>query len=122
MSLERRDELIREICALRDVPGADEVLARGVLDIDGFDVAVDHFEEDGDAVYVTFQYGVVTAGRTLRVFRLLLEARRRTLAQELLRDRSLSLATIAERLGFADLSSFSQAHKRWHGLSPKARR
>jgi hypothetical protein len=82
MSLERRDQLIHEICVLRDVPGADEVLARGVLDIDSFDVAIDHFEEDGDAVYVTFQYGVVTAGRTLRVFRLLLEANLAVYAQD----------------------------------------
>ena len=72
MSIERRDQLIREICTLRDVPGVDEVLARGELEIDSFDVAIDHFAEDGDAVYVTFQYGIVTAGRTLRVYRLLL--------------------------------------------------
>lgn len=55
-------------------------------------------------------------------FRVLLEQRRRALARELLRERRLSLAAIAERLGYADLSSFSQAHKRWHGVSPSARR
>lgn len=55
-------------------------------------------------------------------FRQLLEQRRRALARELLRERRLSLAAIAERLGYADLSSFSQAHKRWHGVSPRARR
>lgn len=44
------------------------------------------------------------------------------LARELLKDGKLSLAAIAERLGYADLSSFSQAHKRWHGVSPRARK
>ena len=82
MSIERRDQLIREICTLRDVPGVDQVLARGELEIDSFDVAIDHFAEDGDAVYVTFQYGIVTAGRTLRVFRLLLEANLAVYAQD----------------------------------------
>lgn len=55
-------------------------------------------------------------------FRLLLENRRRALARELLREGKLGMSAIAERLGFADVSSFSQAHKRWHGVSPKARR
>lgn len=55
-------------------------------------------------------------------FRLLVENRRRALARELLREGKLSMSAIAERLGFADVSSFSQAHKRWHGVSPKARR
>ncbi len=55
-------------------------------------------------------------------FRLLLESRRRGLALELLRERELSLSAIAERLGYADLSSFSQAHKRWHGVSPRTLR
>ncbi|MBW0447168.1 molecular chaperone Tir [bacterium M00.F.Ca.ET.228.01.1.1] len=82
MSIERRDELIREICALRDIPAPDAVLQRGVLEIDGFDAAIDHFEEDQDALYVTFQFGIVTAGRTLRVFRLLLEANLAVYAQD----------------------------------------
>ncbi|NKF22106.1 AraC family transcriptional regulator [Solimonas marina] len=79
---------------------------------------------------VTMARHLNTSERTLKrrlhdegtSFRLLLESRRRALARELLRDRELSLGAIAERLGFADLSSFSQAHKRWHGVSPKAAR
>ncbi|WP_020648672.1 AraC family transcriptional regulator [Solimonas variicoloris] len=55
-------------------------------------------------------------------FRLLLEDCRRALADELLRDRRLRLGAVAERLGFADLSSFSQAYKRWHGVPPSTRR
>ncbi|CAB3725482.1 hypothetical protein LMG27174_05325 [Paraburkholderia rhynchosiae] len=64
------------------MPAPDAVLERGVLEIDGFDAAIDHFEEDHDALYVTFQFGIVTAGRTLRVFRLLLEANLAVYAQD----------------------------------------
>lgn len=39
-------------------------------------------------------------------------------AKELLRDPSLPLGEIAVRLGFSDLSTFSQAFKRWYGVAP----
>ncbi|WP_366919535.1 AraC family transcriptional regulator [Hydrocarboniphaga sp.] len=51
-------------------------------------------------------------------FRELLAESRRAMADEMLRDSRLSLTEIAMRLGFADLSSFSQAFKRWHGVAP----
>lgn len=47
---------------------------------------------------------------------------RRSQALALLADARLSLGEVAERLGFADLSSFSQAFKRWEGVSPRAYR
>ncbi|MCO5977817.1 AraC family transcriptional regulator [Ideonella oryzae] len=47
---------------------------------------------------------------------------RRSQALALLADGRLSLGEVAERLGFADLSSFSQAFKRWEGVSPRAYR
>lgn len=54
-------------------------------------------------------------GTTFR--KLLADARSRN-AINLLKDDHLNLTDIAERLGFSDLSSFSQAFKRWHGVSP----
>ena len=39
-------------------------------------------------------------------------------AAELVCNPALTLTMIAERLGYADLSSFSQAFKRWHGVPP----
>jgi AraC-like DNA-binding protein len=43
---------------------------------------------------------------------------REALARELLADRSLPLAEIAYRVGFADLATFSRAFKRWTGKPP----
>ncbi|RYE66049.1 MAG: helix-turn-helix domain-containing protein, partial [Oxalobacteraceae bacterium] len=55
-------------------------------------------------------------------FRALLAEVRGGQANELLIDETLSLTGIAERMGFSDLSSFSQAYKRWFGVAPSARR
>ncbi|WP_019466868.1 AraC family transcriptional regulator [Dyella japonica] len=51
-------------------------------------------------------------------FRELLEESRRTKADRLLGNPHHSLTEVAERLGFSDLSSFSQAYKRWTGQAP----
>jgi AraC-like DNA-binding protein len=51
-------------------------------------------------------------------YRVLLAEVRGRQANELLADETLSLTQIAERLGFSDLSSFSQAYKRWFGFAP----
>jgi len=48
---------------------------------------------------------------------LLAEVRGRQ-AQELLADESLSVTDVALRMGFSDLSSFSQTFKRWFGCAP----
>lgn len=82
MSLERRNQLIRELCDLRGLGDAEGVIERGVVSIDDFDIAVDFYEEDPAAIYVNFQFGIVSGGRTLRVFRLLLEANLSVYAQD----------------------------------------
>lgn len=41
-------------------------------------------------------------------------------AARLVVESEMPLTIIAERLGYSDLSSFSQAFKRWHGVSPAA--
>jgi AraC-like DNA-binding protein len=55
-------------------------------------------------------------------YRALLAESRRAMAEDLLADPRMTMSAIADRLGFADLSSFSQAYKRWHGLAPRHRR
>ncbi len=52
----------------------------------------------------------------------LLAEARQAKAAELLAVPGLALAEIAQRLGYSDASSFSQAYKRWHGAPPGARR
>ncbi len=51
-------------------------------------------------------------------YRTLLAEVRGRQANELLGDKTLTLTQIAERMGFSDLSSFSQAYKRWFGVAP----
>jgi AraC-like DNA-binding protein len=51
-------------------------------------------------------------------FRELLEDSRRAKADCLLRNPGSSLSEVATRLGFSDLSAFSQAYKRWTGTAP----
>ena len=44
---------------------------------------------------------------------------RRSLAEELLRKDVINIEQIAERLGYAEVASFSRAFKRWTGKSPR---
>lgn len=55
-------------------------------------------------------------------YRTLLAELRGHKANQLLADETLSLTQIAERMGFSDLSSFSQAYKRWFGIAPSVGR
>lgn len=55
-------------------------------------------------------------------YRHLLEQSRSAAALELLSDPALKLTDIAEKLGYSDLSSFSQTFKRWYGVSPRTYR
>jgi AraC-like DNA-binding protein len=47
---------------------------------------------------------------------------RRTRAQALIAEGRLSIKEIAQELGFSDMSSFSQAYKRWTGVAPSVSR
>ncbi|RKP44575.1 molecular chaperone Tir [Trinickia fusca] len=82
MSLERYVAVVREVCLVVGLPDAEHVLQTRTLEVEGFDVRMDHFENDPHAMYVNFHYGTVTAGRTLTVFRLMLEANLLIYAQD----------------------------------------
>lgn len=68
------------------------------------------------------------SGRTLRKrlaaegtsFRTLLDEVREHLAEELLITAGLPVEQIAHRLGYVEVSSFSQAFRRWKGVGPRA--
>ena len=52
-------------------------------------------------------------------YRQILASARRELAEDLIRTRQLTLTEVADRLGFSELSSFSQSFKRWSGMAPQ---
>lgn len=82
MSWERFTELVTDLCDVVGLPDPKAVIQRRMIDVEGFDVMLDHLEDDVDAMYMNFQYGTVTAGRTLVVFRLMLEANLLIYAQD----------------------------------------
>ena len=55
-------------------------------------------------------------------FRELLDEIRQRLAEEMLLSGGLTVAETAQRLGYLELSSFSQAFRRWNGMGPRAYR
>ncbi|NIF43147.1 molecular chaperone Tir [Burkholderia sp. Tr-862] len=74
MSIELYTEVVRDVCSVVGLPDPDHVLSTRTIEVEGFEVQLDHFENDPQAMYVNFHYGTVSAGRTLVVFRLMLEA------------------------------------------------
>lgn len=51
-------------------------------------------------------------------FRAISNAARRAKAEQLIAEGSMTMTEVAAELGFSDLSSFSQAFKRWTGTAP----
>ncbi len=65
----------------------------------------------------TLRHQLASEGTSFR--QLLAEVRER-LAEELLVTGGLPVAEVARRLGYAEVSSFSQAFRRWKGVGPRA--
>jgi len=86
------------VARLRDVPTATEIAA--ALNVSERTLRRRLADED-------------TSVRTL------VDEVRATLAAEFLASGSLTIAEIAERLGYVEVSSFSQAFRRWHGVSAR---
>jgi AraC-like DNA-binding protein len=60
--------------------------------------------------------------RRRTTYRTLLDAHHRTRSAALLAQPDLSVAAIADRLGYADATNFARACRRWFGMSPRAYR
>jgi hypothetical protein len=82
MSSGRYTQLIKEFCAVVGLADAEQVLRTRSIEVEGFDVRLDYFERDLDAMYANFHFGTVPAGRALVVFRLMLEANLLIYAQD----------------------------------------
>lgn len=89
------------------------------------DVLVAHIADPPDANSVAANLHM--SGRTLRKrlategtsYRTLLDEVREYLAEELLITARLPVEQIAYRLGYVEVSSFSQAFRRWKGVGPR---
>jgi Tir chaperone protein (CesT) family len=82
MSAENFVNLVEDLCRTVGLTDIEHTLETRSIEVEGFDVRFDHFEDDGHAVYLNFEYGTLTAGRTLKVFRLMLEANLLIYAQD----------------------------------------
>ncbi|MGF6666245.1 hypothetical protein QF000_007978 [Paraburkholderia atlantica] len=82
MSSERYMQIVTELCGVVGLPDVDFVLETRSIEVEGFDVRLDYFDSDLDAMYANFHYGTMTAGRTLVVYRLMLEANLLVYAQD----------------------------------------
>lgn len=79
---ERYAQLVRDLCETVGLADAEHVLETRSIEVEGFDVRLEYFDNDLDAMYANFHYGTVTAGRTLVIFRLMLEANLLIYAQD----------------------------------------
>lgn len=82
MSYERFEGLVRDLCEVLHLPNAEGVLKDGCLQVKGFEIVVANYDSDPEAMYLNFNFGVALAGRSLRVFRLMLEANLTVYAQD----------------------------------------
>jgi hypothetical protein len=82
MSHDTYSALVIALCEVIQLPDARDVLQRGAIEVEGFEVLMAHYDNDPTAMYLTFHFGVVTAGRTLTVFRLMLESNLTVYAQD----------------------------------------
>lgn len=82
MSVKRYRDLVAQVCEATGLPNVEGVLESRTLSCEGFSVLLDHIAEDPEAMYLQFDYGITTAGRTLRLFRLMLESNLLVYAQD----------------------------------------
>lgn len=76
------DGLLESIAAevgIQDVAG---VVAARMIEVQGFECSFDVADSDPDALYLLFNFGISTAGRTLRLYTAMLEANLTTYAQD----------------------------------------
>ncbi len=67
--------VLTDFCAEVGLPNAARVISRRMVQVKGMDVVFWHVEDDDpDHLYLHFQFGAIAAGRTLRAWRLMLEA------------------------------------------------
>ena len=82
MNADQYVAIVTSMCEAVGLPDVDHVLQTRSIEVGGFDVRLDYYEDDLDALYLNFDFGAVSAGRTTTVFRLMLEANLLVYAQD----------------------------------------
>ncbi len=75
-------DLVAQFCEVVGLHDVEHIQETGLVEVEGFEVRFMHVERDQNAIYANFHFGAVTAGRTLVVFRLMLEANLLIYAQD----------------------------------------
>jgi hypothetical protein len=82
VSREKYENLVRELCRAMEVNDPATVLQRGALEVAGYEVLLSHLPGDPNAMYMNFNFGIVSAGRTLRLFHQMLTSNLTLYAQD----------------------------------------
>lgn len=82
MSQEVLDSLLEAVAAEIGLPDPGAIVAARMVEVQGFECSFEIPESDSDALYLLFDFGIATAGRTLRLFTAMLEANITTYAQD----------------------------------------
>lgn len=74
--------LLEGLAAELGLPPASDLPGRRILTLSDFEVRFNYGEGDPEAFHIHFDFGISTAGRTLTVYRLMLEANLLVYAQD----------------------------------------
>jgi hypothetical protein len=76
------DQLLAAVAAEVGLNDSASVITARMIEVQGFECSFEITESDSDALYLLFNFGISTAGRTLRLFTAMLEANLTTYAQD----------------------------------------
>jgi hypothetical protein len=83
MSSEQRyQELVWALCEAASLPDPEQAIQRGSVEVDGFQIFLRYFENDGEAMYMNVDLGKVATIRMIRVYQLMLESNLTLYAQD----------------------------------------
>ncbi len=82
MSRERYVSLVEELCKELEIADTAAVLQRCAMEVAGYEVLLTHMSSDENAMYMNFNFGIVSGGRTLHAFHMMLQSNMTLYAQD----------------------------------------
>jgi hypothetical protein len=82
MSDQILESLLEAVAVEAGMGDPSAVVSARRIEVQGFECSFEIPESDSDALYLLFDFGIATAGRTLRLFTAMLEANLTTYAQD----------------------------------------